>query len=104
MRSLDRSRHDHGRYRDRRLRTTAGSAVPCTRHPVGDVGDWHQELAQIGLPATYVDQIESDGAERSRSRTVYRLAGSIIEIVAVGPRASIYEETWRRVRRDLSSR
>ena len=37
-------------------------------------------------------------------RLVYRVAGSIIEIVAVGPRASIYEETWRRVRRDLSSR
>ncbi|MBY0275518.1 type II toxin-antitoxin system RelE/ParE family toxin [Candidatus Binatia bacterium] len=39
-----------------------------------------------------------------RVRLVYRVAGSIIEIVAVGPRASIYEETWRRVRRDLSSR
>ena len=39
-----------------------------------------------------------------RFRLVYRVAGSIIEIVAVGPRASIYEETWRRVRRDLSSR
>lgn len=39
-----------------------------------------------------------------RFRLVYRVAGSIIEIVAVGPRASIYDETWRRVRRDLSSR
>jgi mRNA-degrading endonuclease RelE of RelBE toxin-antitoxin system len=39
-----------------------------------------------------------------RFRLVYRVAGSIIEIVAVGPRASIDEETWRRVRRDLSSR
>ena len=39
-----------------------------------------------------------------RFRLVYRVAGSIIEIVAVGPRAFIYEETWRRVRRDVSSR
>lgn len=39
-----------------------------------------------------------------RVRLVYRVAGSILEIVAVGPRAFIYEETWRRVRRDLSSR
>ncbi|MBY0276438.1 type II toxin-antitoxin system RelE/ParE family toxin [Candidatus Binatia bacterium] len=39
-----------------------------------------------------------------RCRLVYRVAGSIVEIVAVGPRASIDEETWRRVRRDLSSR
>ncbi len=37
-----------------------------------------------------------------RFRLVYRIAGSIIEIVAVGPRASIYEETWRRVRRDVA--
>ena len=39
-----------------------------------------------------------------RFRLVYRAAGSIIEIVAVGPRAFIYGETWRRVRRDVSSR
>ncbi len=39
-----------------------------------------------------------------RFRLVYRVAGSIIEIVAVGPRARIYEETWRRVRRGVSSR
>jgi len=28
----------------------------------------------------------------------------MMEIVAVGPRTMIYEETWKRVRRDLSSR
>ena len=39
-----------------------------------------------------------------RFRIVYRMAGSVIEIVAVGPRATIYEETWRRVRRQLPSR
>jgi len=39
-----------------------------------------------------------------RFRLICRIAGSIVEIVAVGPRASIYEETWRRVRRDLVSR
>lgn len=35
-----------------------------------------------------------------RFRIIYRVAGAVIEIVAVGPRASIYEETWRRVRRE----
>lgn len=39
-----------------------------------------------------------------RFRIIYRVAGSVIEIVAVGPRTTIYEETWRRVRRDLRSR
>ena len=39
-----------------------------------------------------------------RFRIIYRVAGSLIEIVAIGPRATIYEETWKRVRRDLSSR
>ena len=39
-----------------------------------------------------------------RFRIIYRVAGSVIEIVAVGPRATIYEETWRRVRRELTSR
>ena len=39
-----------------------------------------------------------------RFRIVYRLAGSVIEIVAVGPRATIHEETWRRVRRQSRSR
>jgi mRNA interferase RelE/StbE len=39
-----------------------------------------------------------------RFRIIYRVAGAVIEIVAVGPRTTIYEETWRRVRRDLPSR
>lgn len=39
-----------------------------------------------------------------RFRIIYRLAGSVIEVVAVGPRTTIYEETWRRVRRQLPSR
>ena len=36
-----------------------------------------------------------------RFRIIYRVAGRVLEIVAVGPRATIYEETWRRVRRSL---
>jgi len=39
-----------------------------------------------------------------RLRIVYRAVGSVIEIVAVGPRPTIYEETWKRVRRELPSR
>jgi len=35
----------------------------------------------------------------SRLRIVYRVRGSVIEIVAVGPRRTIYQETWRRVRK-----
>ena len=35
----------------------------------------------------------------SRFRIVYRVAGTTIEIVAVGPRRTIYQETWRRVRK-----
>jgi mRNA-degrading endonuclease RelE of RelBE toxin-antitoxin system len=34
-----------------------------------------------------------------RFRIVYRVAGTIVEVVAIGPRRTIYEETWRRVRR-----
>ena len=34
----------------------------------------------------------------ARFRIVYRLAGTVIEVVAIGPRRAIYEETWRRVR------
>ena len=34
----------------------------------------------------------------SRFRIVYRVRGSAIEIVAIGPRRTIYQETWRRVR------
>jgi mRNA interferase RelE/StbE len=36
-----------------------------------------------------------------RLRIIYRVAGAVMGIVAVGPRATIYEETWRRLRRDL---
>jgi mRNA interferase RelE/StbE len=34
----------------------------------------------------------------ARFRIVYRLAGTVIEVVAIGPRRTIYQETWRRVR------
>lgn len=34
----------------------------------------------------------------ARFRIVYRVVGTIIEIVAVGPRRTIYEETWKKVR------
>ena len=39
----------------------------------------------------------------SRFRIVYRVAGAAIEIVAVGPRRTIYQETWRRVRKSPPS-
>ena len=39
-----------------------------------------------------------------RFRIVYRVAGPAIEIVAVGPRRTIYQETWRRVRKRSPSR
>jgi mRNA interferase RelE/StbE len=35
-----------------------------------------------------------------RFRIIYRVAGTVIEVVAVGPRQTIYEETWKRVRRN----
>ena len=31
-------------------------------------------------------------------RIIYRPVGKIVEIIAVGPRRTIYEETWRRIR------
>jgi len=34
-----------------------------------------------------------------RFRIVYRTAGTQVEVVAIGPRRTIYDETWRRVRR-----
>ena len=34
----------------------------------------------------------------SRFRIVYRVTGTAIEIVALGPRRTIHQETWRRVR------
>jgi mRNA interferase RelE/StbE len=37
-----------------------------------------------------------------RLRIVYRIASAaVVEIVAVGPRATIYQETWKRVRRGV---
>lgn len=36
----------------------------------------------------------------SRFRIIYRIAKEAIEIVAIGPRARIYEETYRRVRKE----
>ena len=36
----------------------------------------------------------------ARFRIIYRIAGTVIEIVAVGPRQTIYEDTWRKVRRN----
>jgi len=38
----------------------------------------------------------------SRFRIVYRVAGSVVEVIAVGPRPTIYEETWKKVRRGSS--
>lgn len=38
-----------------------------------------------------------------RLRIVYRTAGSVIELVTIGPRRTIYEETWRRVRKSYPS-
>jgi mRNA interferase RelE/StbE len=35
-----------------------------------------------------------------RSRIIYRLGESAVEIVAIGPRESIYEEAAREIRRD----
>ena len=34
-----------------------------------------------------------------RFRIVYRVVMTVIEVVAIGPRRTIYAETWRRVRR-----
>ena len=39
----------------------------------------------------------------ARFRIIYRVAGTVIEVVAVGPRQTIYEETWRKVRRSHRS-
>ena len=40
----------------------------------------------------------------ARFRIIYRVAGTVIEVVAVGPRRAIYEETWRKVRRNVHGR
>lgn len=39
-----------------------------------------------------------------RFRIVYRVTAATIEIVALGPRRTIYEETWRRVRKSPPAR
>jgi len=39
-----------------------------------------------------------------RSRIIYRLGVGAVEIVAVGPRESIYEEAARQIRRDQEKR
>ena len=39
-----------------------------------------------------------------RSRIIYRLSVGAVEIVAVGPRESIYEEAARQMRRDQEKR
>ena len=38
-----------------------------------------------------------------RFRIVYRPTGAIIEILTLGPRRTIYEETWRVVRKNRTS-
>jgi mRNA interferase RelE/StbE len=38
-----------------------------------------------------------------RVRIVYRVTTTTIEVVALGPRRTVYEETWRRVRRRPSA-
>lgn len=38
-----------------------------------------------------------------RTRIIYRPAGGTIEVVAIGPRKSIYEETARQIRRGRSA-
>jgi mRNA interferase RelE/StbE len=47
------------------------------------------------------DELEGFWSLRlGRSRIIYRLAESAIEVVAIGPRESIYEEAARQIRRD----
>lgn len=36
----------------------------------------------------------------TRFRIIYRVAGNVIEVVAVGPRQTIYEETWKKLGRE----
>ena len=46
------------------------------------------------------DELEGlRGCRVSRYRIVYRVSGAAIELVAVGPRRTIHQETWRRVRK-----
>lgn len=64
------------------------------------VEDRDEELADPELGKALRDELEGLRSCRvGRFRNVYRSAGSVVEIVAIGPRKTIYEETWRRVRR-----
>jgi mRNA interferase RelE/StbE len=40
----------------------------------------------------------------ARFRIIYRVVGTVIAVVAVGPRQTIYEETWKKVRRSAHGR
>jgi mRNA interferase RelE/StbE len=57
-------------------------------------------LADPSLGKALRDELSGLSSCRvGRFRIIYRVAGPVIEVVAVGPRRTIYEETWRRVRR-----
>jgi mRNA interferase RelE/StbE len=57
-------------------------------------------LADPGVGKALRDELSGFRSCRvGRFRIVYRLAGTVIEVVAIGPRNTIYEETWRLVRR-----
>lgn len=46
---------------------------------------------------------ELDGLRSSRAgtlRVIYRIRRGVVEIVAIGPRERIYEETYRRLKRE----
>lgn len=78
----------------------------------------HPELKRkirAGLAALLVDPHAGKPLQRElsglwtfrvgRLRIVYRIApGRIVELVAVGPRSTIYEETYRLVKRPPSGR
>ena len=57
-------------------------------------------LADPGVGKALRDELAGLRSCRvGRLRIVYRVAVSVIEVVAIGPRRTIYAETWRRVRR-----
>ena len=57
-------------------------------------------LADPGVGKALRDELAGLRSCRvGRFRIVYRAARTVIEVVAIGPRWTIYEETWRRVRR-----
>jgi mRNA interferase RelE/StbE len=89
---------------DRRLRVPTDVAA-CVR-------GLHPELkakVRAGLEAIQTDHLAGKPLQdvlaglRShrvgRLRIIYRTVGQVIEIVAIGPRKTIYEETWRRIRK-----